>query len=148
MSDTMSRDFASLLDDMLKAAPQPEDPGPRPTMPFGVTTPLDAVDAFWSSVSSEFVAGLYNQTAGVSPPAAGPDLQPVQPDRIAAELGLDRPTPPKNLDRLRRAFAFKNHPDRMPAEQRERAMLRMQVANRLIDEAKQAGSSVPVPESS
>jgi hypothetical protein len=39
---------------------------------------------------------------------------------------------------LRRTFALKNHPDRMPPEQRERAMIRMQVANRLIDEAKRA----------
>lgn len=140
MSATMSRDFASLLDDMLKAPPA-EESGPRPTIPFAVTPPLDAIDAFWSSVSSEFVAGLYGQTAGASPPGAGEsDLPPVNPDRIAAELGLDRSAPPKNLDRLRRAFAFKNHPDRMPVEQRERAMRRMQVANRLIDEAKRTGA--------
>lgn len=138
MSALMSRDFASLLDDLLKAAPPAEDPGARPTIPLGVTPPLDAVDAFWSSVSSEFVAGLYGETADAAQPAHVVELPTTQPDRIAAELGLDRPAPHKNLDRLRRAFAFKNHPDRVPPEMRERAMLRMQIANRLIDEAKRA----------
>lgn len=142
MGISMSRDFASLLDDLLKAAPPAEDPGARPTIPFAVSPPLDAIDAFWSSVSSEFVAGLYSETGGALPAAAAsPELPPVHPERIAAELGLDRPTPPRNLDRLRRAFAFKNHPDRVAPEQRERAMIRMQVANRLIDEAKGASAS-------
>lgn len=135
MSDLMSRDFASLLDDLLKAAPPAGDGGMRPTLPFDVTPPADALDAFWSSVSSEFVAGLYRE-ADDQPPAETAEFLPVQPERIAAELGLDRGAPPKDLDRLRRAFAFKNHPDRVPPELRERAMLRMQVANRLIDDAK------------
>ena len=37
----------------------------------------------------------------------------------------------------RRAFAFKNHPDRVAPHLRQRAMVRMQVANMLIDEAEQ-----------
>ena len=40
------------------------------------------------------------------------------------------------LDRARRSFALRYHPDRMPEEMRERAALRMQIANMLIDEAK------------
>lgn len=136
MSALMSRDFASLLDDLMKSAP-PAEPSARPTVAFGVTPPLDAVDAFWSSVSSEFVAGIYGETAGADAPHAA-EPPAVHPERIAAELGLDRPAPHRNLDRLRRAFAFKNHPDRVPPELRERAMLRMQIANRLIDDAKRA----------
>jgi hypothetical protein len=134
MSATMSRDFASLLDDLLKAAPSAEDSGARPRIPFDIIPPASALDAFWSSVSSEFVEGLYSESGGA--PAAG-DLPAVTAEAVAAELGLDR-VAPKNLDRLRRAFAFKNHPDRVAPELRERALIRMALANRLIDEAKRS----------
>lgn len=61
----------------------------------------------------------------------------IEPDDIARELGLDGPpATPRDLDRVRREFAFANHPDRVDAALRERAMIRMQIANRLIDEAK------------
>ncbi len=36
---------------------------------------------------------------------------------------------------IRRAFAMRNHPDRVPAELRGRATQRMTIANALIDEA-------------
>ena len=41
-----------------------------------------------------------------------------------------------DLGRMRRSFAFANHPDRVAPHLRQRAMIRMQVANMLIDEAK------------
>lgn len=59
---------------------------------------------------------------------------PIDPQSIAAELGLDRPG--IDLRQARRAFAFANHPDRVAPHLRQRAMIRMQVANMLIDEAK------------
>ncbi len=62
-------------------------------------------------------------------------MLPVEPGAIAIELGLPD-AKPADLGRLRRAFALKNHPDRMPPHLRERALQRMQVANGLIDEAK------------
>jgi hypothetical protein len=46
--------------------------------------------------------------------------------------------PSAELGARRRAFAFKNHPDRVAPHLRQRAMVRMQVANMLIDEAKKA----------
>ncbi|MEQ1942791.1 hypothetical protein ABMA32_10280 [Mesorhizobium sp. VNQ89] len=57
------------------------------------------------------------------------------PAIIAIELGLDGPASP-DLNRLRRMFALKNHPDRVPSHLRQQALRRMQVANGLIDEAK------------
>ena len=75
--------------------------------------------------------------------AAVPDLQPalddlffLDPQSISRELGIDDKSRPEDLDRARRAFAMRYHPDRMPHEMRERAALRMQIANVLIDEAK------------
>ena len=52
------------------------------------------------------------------------------------ELGIKPKSKPEELDRARRAFAMRYHPDRVPEEHRERAVLRMQIANMLIDKAK------------
>ena len=57
---------------------------------------------------------------------------------LARELGIGPQSRQDDLDRARRAFAMRYHPDRMPEEHRERAALRMQIANMLIDEAKRA----------
>jgi len=58
------------------------------------------------------------------------------PESIAAELGLNQPKSATDFGRMRRSFAFSNHPDRVAPHLRQRAMIRMQVANMLIDEAK------------
>ena len=42
------------------------------------------------------------------------------------------------MARIRRDFAFKNHPDRVAPHLRQHAMVRMQVANMLIDDARRA----------
>jgi hypothetical protein len=68
-----------------------------------------------------------------------PPLDPLPPtdrDSIAAELRLERARGPQALDRIRREFARENHPDRVADHLRECAMVRMQLANMLIDEAK------------
>lgn len=137
MSAATGRDFASVLEEILNAQPsETPDPGrARPSIPFDVT-PATAVDAFWSSLPSELVAEIYRETSHPSGNAGKQPAPPIQPELIAAELGLDRAVPPKNLDRLRRSFAFRNHPDRVRPEFRELAVIRMQIANRLIDDAK------------
>jgi len=66
------------------------------------------------------------------------ELPSIEPEIISRELGLDSRMPAKELAARRRAFAFKNHPDRVAPHLRQRAMVRMQVANMLIDEAKKA----------
>jgi hypothetical protein len=62
-------------------------------------------------------------------------LPAIEPEAIAQELGLEKATA-ADCGRLRRSFALLNHPDRVAPHLRERALTRMQVANRLIDEAK------------
>jgi hypothetical protein len=42
----------------------------------------------------------------------------------------------RDFGRLRRDFAFHNHPDRVAPHLRNHAIRRMQVANMLIDEAR------------
>ena len=68
------------------------------------------------------------------PPVA--QLPPIEPEAIARELGLEKLKAVRDFSRVRRDFAFRNHPDRVAPHLRERAIQRMQVANVLIDEAK------------
>ncbi len=64
------------------------------------------------------------------------DMPPVDPEAIAKELGGLVGLSEKQLAHLRRDFAKRNHPDRQPDDQRDRAGLRMRVANMLIDDAR------------
>ncbi|WFU46667.1 hypothetical protein [Sinorhizobium terangae] len=69
--------------------------------------------------------------------------QPVMPDHlkrtslaeVAAELALDEQETAISLAAKRRRFAAANHPDRLPADFRANATVRMKLANMLIDEA-------------
>lgn len=55
------------------------------------------------------------------------------PDTVAGELGITDQMTMADLNRLRRAFALSNHPDRAGREDRDNATRRMMVANMLID---------------
>lgn len=142
------RDFAALLDELISE--DDEHAG-------GVPASLNSLD--YLSVAEELHSGRINFTdrraqgeydehrmaepveprsKAASKAAEMPPSPPLttDPDDIARELGLSQAIEPKLLDRLRREFAFRNHPDRVPAHLRANAMMRMQVANMLIDEAK------------
>ena len=75
-------------------------------------------------------------SAGNDDAVAAEKLPPIDAKSIAAELGLDVPAAKVDFGRIRRNFAFANHPDRVAPHLRQHAMVRMQVANMLIDEAK------------
>jgi hypothetical protein len=151
-----NRDFASLLDDLFVAAEKPAETVPRPTIPFDYLTVADELLSGRIKVSDATAAAQYREAgevieaelaalldeveveaevAGTPPPSATIELPSIEPDAIAAELGLADATP-ADLGRLRRVFALKNHPDRVAPDLRQRALQRMQVANGLIDEAK------------
>lgn len=72
------------------------------------------------------------------PPAPPPPpawAERVSQQEVAEDLGIE---PSDNRDRLqerRRQFARENHPDRVAADYRDAATLRMKIANGLIDEA-------------
>jgi hypothetical protein len=68
-------------------------------------------------------------------PAAAPS---VDPDVIAAELGLAWAMSRDDLKRARRRFMWENHPDRRPDAPPELANRRVAIANMLIDRADQA----------
>lgn len=150
------RDFASLLDDLFVPRDAPADAAPRPTIPFDylavaeelhsgrIRVASDAVEAEYREAGSSLEAeladllGQAEALAGAAAALAGSDaedLPPVEPEAIAAELGLNT-AGAADLGKLRRTFASKNHPDRVAPHLRQRALLRMQVANVLIDDAR------------
>lgn len=148
------RDFASLLDDLFAATDAVEEAGARPSIPFDYLAVADELHSGRIRVAGEAAAAEYRETgadmaaefaalleqarAALADEHSSPQevLPPIDPDAIAAELGLNDPAAAADLGRLRRSFAFANHPDRVPPHLKQRAMIRMQVANMLIDEAR------------
>lgn len=157
-------DFTELLDDLLAASAEAEegddDDLAAPSLRVDMLAQIERLRAQNAPCSADRVMREYrenaagpatngqaaNGQASKEKPAAqatAPDLQPaledlffLDPQSISRELGIDAKSKPEDLDRARRAFAMRYHPDRMPEEMRERAALRMQIANMLIDEAK------------
>jgi hypothetical protein len=134
------RDFASFLDEAMEptasaARPDRDAAGhvpASPSIPFGF---VGDVGELPRASGPDMTAAAY---LGLDPEWAGREALPeTSPDAIIRELALHRIADLKSLDRVRREFAFRNHPDRVRPEWRDRAMARMQTANRLIDEAKQ-----------
>lgn len=141
-----NRDFASVLDELLAADPPPEAPS-RPSIPYDYLAVADELHSGRIHVSAEAEAEYAETGASLEAelaallmeaevvPAAPEPLPPIEPEAIAVELGLGTASP-DDLGRLRRAFALKNHPDRVAPHLRQRALMRMQVANGLIDDAR------------
>jgi hypothetical protein len=140
-----------LLDDLFVASNTEDEAAPKPAIAFDYLAVVDELHSGRIKVSEEALAAQYRETgqdlaaefaalldqarlalAGETPQQE--KLPPIDPESIAIELGLDRPG--ADFGQLRRSFAFANHPDRVPAHLRQRAMTRMQVANMLIDDAK------------
>ena len=149
------RDFASLLDDLFVASDkgdgiEGDGPGARPPIPFDYLSVADELHSGRIKVSAteyreaggdlatEFAALLDHAKLALAGEEPKPEekLPPIDPESIAVELGLDQPKQVADFGRMRRSFAFANHPDRVAPHLRQRAMIRMQVANMLIDEAK------------
>ena len=69
-----------------------------------------------------------------------PEVLPQTPprsveDAVALELQLSDDLQPAELERKRRTFAYRNHPDRVGRAHQAWALRRMAVANALIDRA-------------
>jgi hypothetical protein len=83
-------------------------------------------------VSLERLARLYGEGRGDAIP---PPVPAADDAAIAAELRLATARTREDLRRIRRSFAMRNHPDRVPAWLREEATRRMTIANAMIDRA-------------
>lgn len=147
-------DFASLLDELIAASNEttPEEEGgfsASPSLRVDLLEQLERLQSENLSLFPDRAMRAYRDAAQGGEPRrpaandAAAHLQPaledlffLDPESIAKELGIKPKASPEELDRARRAFAMRYHPDRVPEELRERAALRMQIANVLIDEAK------------
>lgn len=153
MGGNAELDFTSLLDELMEATRQAEeresDDGPAPSLQVDMLAQIERLQAenvtlFADSAMREYGANSGGEPRSQKPSVETPgDLQPaledlffLDPDSISRELGIKSRSRPEELDKARRAFAMRYHPDRVPEEFRARAALRMQIANMLIDEAK------------
>ena len=148
-------DFASLLDDLITASNainiEDEAAAAAPSLKFDMLAQIERLQAENVSLFADSVLREYDHHSEaritVSPPEAeAASLEPaledlffLDPDSIARELGIkSKGSSLADLDKARRSFALRYHPDRVPEQFRDRAALRMQIANMLIDEAKRA----------
>jgi hypothetical protein len=74
------------------------------------------------------------------PPPAASKCSGDTIDEIAAELGLGAPLTMGELTSRWRDFVWRNHPDRQPLDERERANERVAIANTLYDGARHDGA--------
>lgn len=74
-------------------------------------------------------------TVRMEPPVMPAHLRRTSLAEVAEELAIAEDETALTLAAKRRRFAAANHPDRLPAEFRSDATVRMKLANMLIDEA-------------
>lgn len=125
--------FDTLIDDLFA---QEEELGgaARPARKLSI----NSLEAAWELAASK--------RTSVSSHAAQPnrknygddssDLAPdafLDPNKILLELGLTSKVLEADITLLRREFALRNHPDRVPPELRPLATQRMMIANDLMD---------------
>lgn len=99
---------------------------------FAVETPAQPMPAFGD------VARAYRELAPAEttqPPVMPAHLQRTSLSEVAEELAITEMETALTLAAKRRRFAAANHPDRLPADFRANATIRMKLANMLIDEA-------------
>lgn len=154
MSAPRDISFASLLDDLIAAARDSEPPQPAEpvSLEADMLAQIERLRAANPSLMGAAGVSAYRdafeteqRSERARPDATDARLEPaledlffLDPASIARELNLSGLRSGSDLDRARRSFAMRNHPDRVPESMRERAKMRMQIANMLIDEAKRA----------
>lgn len=146
-------EFGDLLDELLAASThnaQNDDETASPVLRVDLLAQIERLQKRDRPLFATHAIDAYQMNAEEAPASRRPTKAPLVPDlepalddlffldpaTISGELDLAGKSSPEELDRARRSFAKRYHPDRMPEHMRERAMLRMQIANMLIDEAK------------
>ena len=123
-------DFAGVYDtlanDLIDSAFDPRTPRRFAACWLGTTSVQD-IGQQWDSAERP-KRYLEHESSPLDAKQLTPDS-----DEIAAELGLNLSITGDDIARLRREFALRNHPDRVPQELRAVATQRMQIANALLD---------------
>lgn len=126
--------FETLIADLFESTEDTE--GPRPSHPFSI----NSLEAAWEAAASARATPRGNNSGANpwrTPYGDGGDEAPgdslLDPHKILSELGLHSGASEAEIVILRREFALRNHPDRVPAELRDVATQRMMIANDLMD---------------
>ena len=130
--------FDSVLDELSRRHEAPSaslSPAhPAPAAPAGGWTYAAAeTPAVFSSVAA---AEMY-----VDPDVPFTTANRSVEEAVADELQLSDALEPPDLERIRRTFAYRNHPDRVGPAHKMQASRRMTVANVLIDQALKAAKA-------
>lgn len=142
--------FSSVLDALPQESDAEREEVRAPSMAFDYLAVADELHSGRIAVSQDMVAQEYSEASRLtelelemllaevviedSPePEASKQLS-IDPSDIARELDLGG-ADLEELARIRRRFAFANHPDRLPMHLAASGMIRMQIANMLIDDA-------------
>ena len=126
--------FETLIDDLFAETDQQSDT-PHATRRVSV----DSLEATWGlafKARANPVHASQSPAQAPNPYASFEDATldtTLDPYKIISELGLHSDATEEDVLALRRAFALRNHPDRVPAELRELATQRMMIANDLMD---------------
>jgi len=124
--------FETLIQDLFQNAAPMED-APKPAHPFSI----GSLEAAWELAAQARRGPGDDIPAQASPygydPGEAAREISLDPNRIVSELGLHAGVSDADIVALRRQFAMRNHPDRVPAELRDIATQRMMIANDLID---------------
>ncbi|MGE0850227.1 MAG: hypothetical protein AB7O44_11495 [Hyphomicrobiaceae bacterium] len=129
--------FDAVLDQLLEREPPPAAAAFRahsgaafdPTYAAAPASPGSAGDAASTLYEDADLAGVGAEVA--EPPRSIEDA-------VARELRLSNDLEPAELERIRRRFAYRNHPDRVAPGFKGQALERMTIANVLIDQALKA----------
>ncbi len=137
----IERDFSSLLDDLIEEAAANEGATLAPSLRFDMLEQIERLRAETPAFAGEEAIRSYETVTAMPDFAPAPELPrevPLPTDRasIERELAITPRASRLELDRLRREFARRNHPDSVAIHLRQRAVTRMQIANMLIDEAR------------
>jgi len=138
MSTSETSEFAALLDEIIARGTEPQPSAAN----IDLLALIDEIDARAAITADGVVAEYFEAAANVRFVPDAPSLAPemvypqTTPEAVAKELGLKGDETRADLDARRRQFALANHPDRVAQDLRGHAMIRMQIANHLIDDAK------------
>lgn len=124
--------FETLFEDLFARADLREEV-PKPAHPIS----LDSLEAAWELAASSRAHPRVAEEQKASP-YTGDYAEPagevsLDPSRIFGELGLHPEASEADVLAMRRQFALRNHPDRVPAELRDLANQRMMIANDHLD---------------
>jgi hypothetical protein len=126
--------FDLVLDQLRKQQDVPSDASSHLRVVPPGDWPYPAADVAAASPATSAAQMYEVELAATAPKATPRSIE----EAVAQELQLSDDLEPADLERIRRTFAYRNHPDRFGPAHKPHALGRMTVANVLIDQALKA----------